>query len=510
MYRLTLFSILICLGLQECISHHPQNGLEDLSDAEFTAYLQSLTDSLKQADYKVSFTKKLGPQACEADLHILKYILEEAQTTIYRFSSKVKVDSAFDYSFKAAKDSLTYIELVRHIARIQNVIACGHSGWGHSQAYRQYRNKELRFFPLDLKISGDRYFVDHNNSLDTAIQRYSEVTYINNEPVEDISARLKKYMYKDGTGRQGNTDLENFFGMAYSNFLANPAEFRVKLKNRNGTSDEYTLRALPGKEIDSLKLARYGFSPPQKPLRFYRIDSLNTAVFTIERFNNEYIHHFDQDFEKFTDSVFDVLNDTKTTNLIVDIRGDVGGWTGNGTYLFSYFIDHPVPYIKEVEVKKYHDFSFQPIMTSTSEYVDTMDMQMNSRGLYSWKNYPSLMAIPPDQNRFKGKVYILINDYSRSCSSIFASLMKEHTMALLVGSETGSAKCGAGGMVLSVELPYSGISIYFSTAKYTSAVKDSLTTHGVRPDLEIHPDWQSIISDKDKVRDSVLQLIAKY
>ncbi len=324
---------------------------DSLSKGEFTAYLQQLVnDTLKPAK---DFNAKLNPEYCKADLKILKRVLEEVQTSIYRYTSKSKIDSAFNNAFVNC-NFMTYLELLRSITRIQNLIACGHSRWRHSADYMEYRKLNVKIFPFDLKIYNGRYYLLHNNSIENNIELLSEITHINGKPVDQITAQLRKHTYRDGRcSNEDLIDIEKYFSMAYSNFIDNPEEFKIRVVTNNSEEKEYHIRALLKAEIDSIRAQRY---PPEEkmgiPLRFRMIDSINTGVYTIKWFRKDYTKNHGQDFEKFTDSVFACLADHKVKNLIIDIRNNTGGWTAYGKYLFSYFIDGETPYMQKVETQK--------------------------------------------------------------------------------------------------------------------------------------------------------------
>lgn len=140
--------------------------------------------------------------------------------------------------------------------------------------------------------------------------------------------------------------------------------------------------------------------------------------------------------------------------------------------------------MSKVEVKKWQNFSFDPIKLKDPDYNDTMQFELNENNLYEWKNYPSLIAEPRKQNTYNQQTYVITDNLTRSCSGMFASLMREHDKALFIGEETGATQCGSGGMVTVFQLPYSKISIFFSTAQYSCAVKNPTNSRGVMPDMD--------------------------
>ncbi|MGB0178190.1 MAG: S41 family peptidase, partial [Owenweeksia sp.] len=243
------------------------------------------------------------------------------------------------------------------------------------------------------------------------------------------------------------------------------------------------------------------------PLRFRVIDSLSTGIYTIKWFRKEYIRYMGQHFRSFTDSVFTELNRQQIKNLVIDLRDNPGGWTAHGRYLFSYFIDKPQDYITRVEIKKPDNFSFHPIITQYPGYTDTFNLRPNPAQLYEWVNYPSLKVKPARRNRFTGRIIVLTNGGTRSCGSVFSSLMQDHTGVIMAGEETGTAKSGSGGMVMSIRLPHSGLTYNFTTAQYHLNVKDNTATHGVIPNVELYPEPEDIANGTDLIHKVIRQII---
>ena len=483
-HLLFLVLTLVVLGCES----KPQKSDEmpNLDDTEFQRFIYSSLDSLEKVP-ETDFVQPLISTWCKADLVILKHVLKEAQTSLYRFSSYATVDSAFNAAYQSVNDSTTYLDFVGLIARLDHIIACGHSGWGHNTRYFDYRNAHVKLLPVDIYAQTGKYYLFKNNSKDTTLPEDVEIVEVNGRPMPDIINELSLYMVKDGNSNMGLKEgLQGYFSNAYSNFIDRPESYLLKLKdNATGTISEHAVESLLKPEIDSIRKLRHPYQPKfNEPLLYNYIDSLNTGIYTIKWFNKGYMEYFNQSFEGFTDSVFAALSAQNAKNLIIDLRGNVGGWTAYGNYLFSHCIDQPTNYMDRVEVKQYNNFTFDTLITSYPGYLDTFELKQNNEQRYDWINYPSLTA-NPKPNRFTGQIYILTDALSRSCSGVFSTLMKNNTSAIFVGEETGSSRCGAGGMVMAVILPYTKINIYFSTAEYTTAIKDKRITSGVKPDIMV-------------------------
>lgn len=456
--------------------------------------------------FPIDFKKKIPPKYLSADLAVLEVALYEAQTSLLRYASKDEVNSAFNKAFQETTDSMYYLDFVKSIARLQNVIACGHSGWSHTPSYFPYRNSNVKLFPFDLTIIEGRYFIKHNNSLNRNVKPGTEILSINNQSVKEITKDLRSHMMVDGkSGLEGFKGITPYFPNAYSNFIENPQTFNLDIITPEKTESKIQIDPLLKSDIDSIRNHYYRPSQVGIPLRLDVIDSINTAIYTIKWFRNEYIESYGQNFHQFNDSVFDGLRQNGIDNLIIDLRGNTGGWTANGKRLLEYLIEDTIPYINKVIVKKPDNYSFAAIVKHAPGYNDTILLEQNSHGLYEWANYPSLFAYPVPNNSFTGKCYVLIDDMSRSCSAAFCAMAQDHTNAIFIGSETGGAKCGSNAMVMSIQLPYTGVIINFSTAEYHYNVIDTNNTRGIRPN---HPIKQKIGSEDESLK-KALQLISK-
>lgn len=448
--------------------------------------LYALYDRLGGPIIPFDFEVKYPPNALQWDLYVLESVLKEAKIGLANRGEST-LDSTFISAREKASDSLTYLEFAREIAKIFNAVGCGHSGLGHHSDYYNYRYFNMKFFPLDLYVIGDRYFVKTNHSFDMRVRPYDEILMINGQSPAKISKILRKHMSADCFSAENGTSMvQNYFRMAYSNFIGNPNVFNLRIKN-HAQQNEYDID-LKAYSLKSIKDSEEKKKNPQenhKTLELAIDETTKTAVYTIQSFRNEVIAEGEQDFYAFTDSVFQELNKQNVTNLIIDIRGNTGGWTANGAHLFSYFIENPQPYINQVETKKSDNYSFEPLITSEPGYLDTFQLEPQENGLQHWINYPSLKIDPAQKNGFNGNSFILIDDMTRSCSAVFSALMRNHTNAIFIGEETGGCQSRTFGMVMGIRLPYTGLMIYFATAKYVLNVQNKLETKGVVPDYEV-------------------------
>lgn len=461
---------------------------------------------------EIDFNKPLNQEWTQSDFQLLRLILEEANPNLYRYTNKSTIDSLFEASLCELNDSIYYLDFIKHIAKVFNTMACGHSGWSHTKSFKSFRRDSMKFFPLDILSVDDQYFIVKNNSTDDSIAEGTEIISVNGLKPVSINEKLRKYMYRDGESiPNAETEISKYFKNAYLNFISAPDTFSLVIKDSTDETSQIKLPAKSKNSIDSISQARYGNNKQElgKPLLF-EIDSTNSiARYTIKWFRNEYIHQKGQNFNSFTDSVFQEIRTKKIENLVIDLRGNVGGWTANGKKLFSYFTEDPIPYISKVELSAIDSFSFEPLMLFDQGISDTMRFNLNENGYYEWTNYPNQIANPASKNQFKGKTYVLIDEETRSCSSVFSSMMKNHTNATFIGEECGAAQCGSGGMVIAMILPYTGVVVFTSTARYSTNVPDSKISRGVKADYPVKTSIHDHLNNHDKQIEFTYELINK-
>jgi C-terminal processing protease CtpA/Prc len=110
-----------------------------------------------------------------------------------------------------------------------------------------------------------------------------------------------------------------------------------------------------------------------------------------------------------------------------------------------------------------------------------------SDGKFYFNSFQSKLK-KPNPNRYKGKVYVLINGGSFSASSLLSSNLKGSGRAVFVGEETGGAYngCVAGFMPVH-KLPHSKLNLKFGIAQIQPFFKTEIIGRGIFPDIEVLP-----------------------
>jgi carboxyl-terminal processing protease len=170
------------------------------------------------------------------------------------------------------------------------------------------------------------------------------------------------------------------------------------------------------------------------------------------------------------------------TRLIVDLRGNLGGFVGS-LRLMSHLTPERVP-IGYSLTRKGEDRGWKPAQLACIDRLPTskFDMLKMAFRFLVWNRDRSirLMTEGLGSKPFHGKVVVLINDHTLSAGEMVAAFIAENHLATLVGTRTGGQVLGGGnfkvGQGFVVRLP--------AAAWYTwrGAVVEGV---GVPPDVEV-------------------------
>ena len=469
----------------------------------------------------VGYHKLYDVQTLKEDLTLYKLALETSHPALYWHISRDSLDAAFKRSYSQLNKPLTVSEFHKVIRSLTATIGDYHMDTRLPSLYAHLQSKKGKYFPFDITYANDKGYIFNNNSDDPAIPIGSEVVKINNEPLDSITKQLFKYIIIDNNAETFKCrTLSNSFATYYNGFYGQPEWFTVELKH-SGERKTAKVKALPINQIEYNKVQNNSnkkkmsspFIPPSpKLLALHFLPESSTAVLQIKVFSDGYNTQHGQDFISYIDSTFLEIEQRNIRNIIIDIRGNPGGSSGNGSYLFSYLTQKAFTEGQYMELKsiplKYWSFAGIKDSKGDSVIFEEEDFIRTSEGTYRLKDYPTLQTIQPKTNNFTGNVYLLIDGLVGSQASSFASLVHHFKRGILVGEETGGNYNGnTGGTWGNLTLPNSELEIQMFVFKIVRFNAQSQESKGVRPDITTHSSIQNKLSGKDLELGTALNLI---
>jgi hypothetical protein len=449
--------------------------------------------------------------ALHQDLKFLKSVLEEAHPSLYRYTPKDTIDIKFAVADKQLTHPMTEMEFWKIAAPCVAAIRSGHTGIFPSSDYAAWSNKNLLpRMPLSVFVDGENLYVSRFQKQGTGLFRGAKILSIDDHPAGLILATLKTLISPEGYNDHiENSSLETpYFDESYCQYFGFKPQYKVTYLDSAGATKVAVLkafkagygisveknRALVEKESDELKESVNVSYPADMPA---------TAVLKIKRFTyNNY-------YEGFDDQFFKQLKDDKIKNLVIDIRGNGGGYLSIGMDLMRYLIKGSFSISRGVEAKAIK-FSFDSCIIKNGSYdVKQYRIVKPIGGRYTVKGMDGFVYSYPEFN-FNNNVYLLTDAGTFSAATLFAADLKSQRKITIVGEETGGGEIGTDGDGFSVvRLPQTKLLLYLPQFWVTSVVSHKNTGHGVMPDVKVVPAIADRVNGTDVVMQKVKELINK-
>lgn len=470
-----------------------------------------------QAPHSI-FTKEIPPEHLEADFRLFRNALEKIHPALYRYTSRGQMDSIFAFAGKRINKSMRYQEFYKLLAGINSQVRCQHTAIAPGKKDMDNITKHAKMFPYEMMWDFDslKAYAFSDLTHEGGIKPATEILSINGHPVKVVYDTLIKYLFADGyniTSKQVRM-VPTDFQFWYYLFMERPEEFTMEFLVKGSpfkktvsaiSLDEYgqnARRYIKSKAPEVRRLIKH-YSAQWK-LSPYRLEFGDnaTAILTLNQFGPlDFIH-----------KSFQTIKNKEIKNLIIDVRRNGGGWDNQGFTLFSYLIEKPTYYFDSIYTTA-SDINF--LLRYTDK--DTAWWKATEPLLEKYDGKLSVLRLPengflqqPQQNRFTGKVYVLMDGKSMSTTAEFTAAAHYNKLATFIGEESGGAYCGGnGGDFASVTLPHTGLSLTIPLSKYVMAIPSGLCKgQGTLPHHRVTKKTKDWLDLHDPQMEFALKLIA--
>lgn len=432
--------------------------------------------------------------------------ISEKHPGMYRYTSKEKFNKIIDSTNHTIKDSLTELEYYRKLKPLFAKIGCVHTGISLSKEYMDYLNQTETLLPLDafVDLKNRKILVSKNYETSQNLPAGGEIVAINGKPVSEIFSTLIDAVPMDGYNQTGKALLlSRRFPFWYQSMIEVSNQFNVEIKFDNAVKT-YILKGVSAKTF-----------PTVSELEDANTNALDFEIkngigyLSIHSFAKTFIKNHRQNFKKFIQETFKTIKEKEVKNLIIDLRDNTGGTDGNAVYLASYFFNKPFRYWDKVEVT---EATAKEIKGINSLFFKKPTKEITQ--LYQWKKswytheFDYYETQNPNKNSFHGTAYIITNGMCLSSCSDFVAILSDNRKAVVVGQESGGGFQGnTSGMMPQTKIK-TGLIITIPLQLYTNAVDLNRNFgHGTIPDVEIRPDFENWISNKDVEMEETIRLI---
>ncbi|MCP2045411.1 S41 family peptidase [Pontibacter sp. HSC-36F09] len=376
---------------------------------------------------------KFAATDVKADMVYAYETLQKAHFNLFAYVSKRDYDAAYnDLLNSIRKDSLSMLETTMLMQRLLAIGNVGHCEVDFpAGSYIAYATQGGTVFPLELAFEDGKAFVRKSYVPDFSIKAGDQLLQLNGKPIKKIQAAIHPYLSAERPYFK-DAKLEFWsFPRYYWAVFGQQEKFKVKVKQASGKRSTHTL--------DAMTVMGYEASRGGEILKSERtfkckedVAYLHPGPFSSPEPDGE------AQFKAFVDSAFADINTRQARYLILDLRNNAGGHNTFSDYLIAYFADKPFRWFSDFTVKTSEVLKKQ----TRKEYPDAIPDEYTRQILENPDGttfaYAQTMQQPmPEDRRFKGKVYVLVNRQSYSMAAVSGALIQDYGFGEIVGEETG-------------------------------------------------------------------------
>ncbi|WAC41793.1 S41 family peptidase [Pedobacter sp. SL55] len=479
-------------------------------------------------DYNFAITeKKHSIESLRQDVELAHQILKDGHPGLYWYISKNQLDFKFDSLKNAINEPLTTNQFYQQLSPVVAAIKCGHTALRFpsvivkDKAERETaKNKVYPLHQFTYAVADDKLIVINNKSKNRQIKTGSEILEIDGlAPKEIFNIVSTGFSYDGYNSLSRNKRIERNFASLYKIYFSEQDSVAIKFKTDSAVINTFVSFYDKKKDAEEKKKLDSAKNVAKAPVKKIK----ETLKHRGAKVNGEYQLDFkflDQEkdiaylkiksfsvaganFTLFYKQVFDSISLSKSKNLVIDIRNNPGGLLSSSLDLFAYLTDKEFVYLaKPINNGGFNADKYQTGLKKLRYYLTGFNDNSN---IYEDKegNFFSFMKgyqpQKPHKNNYKGKVYVLINEFSFSASSLLSANLKGINRATFVGIETGGGfnQCTAGRMPV-VTLKNSKLALRFGLNRMAPIYQQDLYGRGVFPDVEIQSTLKDRISNYDR------------
>lgn len=502
--------------------------------------------------YNAQITSLHSIEDLQDDTDAIYTQLQKHHPRLYQYTPKETLDFKFDSLKITLVKPLTSQQYFEKLAPIIKEVRQGHISVAppHKRFTKKeqkvLRKKKFEFYEMDFEYLDDALWVSGSRIDSTLIG--SQVLKIEDENPVQLFEKYTSEIASDGynTTLYNRIISKNFSQLYYRDkgFLDS---LSITFKQKDSVFTKILKRIEKGKKNDSITTPKDSLivkkltKGEKKAKRLANKDERTNHKkfgynYTTKEFNRNFSFLDDEKeiaylkirgftagkYKEFYDESFETLDSLKTPYLVIDLRDNGGGRISEIAYLYGYLAQDEFQFINESEVNSRVPFmqfllangspvGLQIVSAILSPAIVTHNLLKTKKKddkLYYKFKYSKLKE--PQENNYKGEVYVLINGNSFSASSILSTNLQATNRAFFVGEETGGAYNGTvAGIYKYYTLPNSLIKVRIGLMHIDAPYKTEPDGYGVKPDRVIIPTHQDRVNDVDPELDWVLMDIKK-
>ncbi len=437
------------------------------------------------------------------DFSVFKSALLTGHPSLYWFNDSLAISRSLSNAESQITENLTNKKFHSILSNVMNDVSCGHSYLLYPETYARKFDTSSIYLPFLITEIDNKLFVTKVFDK-SGIAVGSKIAAINNQTTSEILAVVKSKIPTDkGISSKKERSLDILFSYYYSIYVDNSGEYSLEILKPNGEKDELIVDGISW-DNDHMFHSLRGYGESRYPIQF-EINN-NIAELTLRSFGMKIFKKNGIDFEDTLSNIFQTLSKRNIDNLIIDLRGNVGGSLFSGELLLSYLSATPIKYYKNNVIR-------EAIGEGKFEYADLprfLDFfeeeygELERIGIhYIIPREDSIEINKPD---FSGHVFFLSDGLTFSSTSNFLAVCSRNNIGTLIGETPGGAYSGGnGGGPTQITLPNSKFRLFFYLIGINLNVEDNRDS--IEVDHKVTLSINEIINGVDLQKEYVINLI---
>ena len=419
-------------------------------------------------------------------------------------------EQGFTAKYEEIKNSITEplntMEFYKKAASLVALIKDGHSALFLPRGWLDKKRKEHGVFPFEVFLSNeDELYITRNYGA-VGIPTPYKIISLNGITVSQFLEKIDPYISYE-LKRFRNTIIDDRFEMyLYLAFgFSNQTEIEyvqadtAKLVVQNIPIKEWSQDLKNDREEREKKIARgepYDYKQLSEGVGMISIYSFAVESSNIDK------------YDYFLGKTFKQVASDNIHSLIIDVRGNYGGWPKISAQLFQYITEKSFKTMAKSTMKvsqayREHYYNKYPflrhqnnaIIDKQKHFIDLNTVLRSDIGSYQDEDVFYYEEPETKQFEFSGDCYLLTNRDSYSSASSFAATFQCYQLGTIIGEETGGTKVFRANAIFS-QLARSSIWVKMATTKFYCACYTQ-ETEGVTPIVTYTPSIFEIDSEMD-------------
>lgn len=449
------------------------------------------------------------PEKLRQDVEITRRLIHEAHPDPYRYCTRAELDRLFNEVIDSIKVPISTNEFIDHLLPVFHRIGDSHLCPQLDAAAEELLHRRAPLLPLSVRIMDSALYVADELKGFRSLQPGSRLISIDRRPATEVLAALGQRIVTDGANATARwRGVEQHFPVLYQRVFGGGPVYSIEVEVLKGQRTTVVLHGMTLLEMEMMRRPALG----KHPWHSEWVPESGTLWTTFSTLDEAELERSGQNASHFLDGMLKDLKQNGAKTLVLDLRGAGGRELGMAELVFAVIASDPFRVVEEMTVRCTAPLDEAPWATVPIEHLGSVRsnyMPAVGGGASLRPDDERLEYAPARPNAFKGTVYIVCDGATRDAAAVLVMLAKRHQRARIIGEEVGTnAYSFTGGRELLATLPNSRVRLSVPLVRYLpEGTPAGPMDHGELPHHAAQPQQWGVVSGRDTVRQSLLEMI---